>query len=130
MGCSRRPLALGRFIDFHGALDLAVQGFEMSDDGNIVEKINLAKDGKPYTTLGYQNGPGATGPGERPTLTQEMVLSTKFLQQALIPTSSETHGGEDVGLFAVGPWAHLARGTMEQNVIYHIMHHALDLDNR
>lgn len=89
----------------------------------------LAKDGKPYTTLGYQNGPGAIS-GERPELTDAEVQNIDFRQQALVPTYSETHGGEDVGLFAIGPWAHLATGTMEQNVVFHIMDHALQVRKR
>ncbi|WP_394805413.1 alkaline phosphatase [Kordiimonas aestuarii] len=89
----------------------------------------LAGDGKPYTTLGYHNGPGAV-PGERPALTQEEVLAPTHLQQSLIPRNSETHGGEDVGLFAIGPRSYLVRGTMEQNVVFHIMDHALDLRKR
>lgn len=33
----------------------------------------------------------------------------------------ETHGGDDVGIFARGPYAHLFAGTLEQNTIPHIM---------
>lgn len=95
----------------------------------ISDDPELAKDDKPYTTLGYQNGPGAIS-GERPDLTDEQVANIDFRQQALVPTRSETHGGEDVGLFAIGPWAHLATGTMEQNVVFHIMDHALQLRKR
>jgi len=89
----------------------------------------LAEDGKPYTTVGYQNGQGYVE-GERPTLTQEQALSPTFLQQAAYPLRSETHAGEDVALFAVGPWAHLVSGTIEQNVVFHIMDHALSLRKR
>lgn len=89
----------------------------------------LAKDGKPYTTLAYQNGPGAVQ-GERKHLTEEDIAAPDFRPQALVPTSSETHGGEDVGLFAIGPRAHIVRGTIEQNVIFHIMDYALDLRKR
>ena len=39
----------------------------------------------------------------------------------------ETHGGEDVAIFAGGPWAHLFQGVHEQNYIYHVMRHALGL---
>ncbi|NVJ97584.1 MAG: alkaline phosphatase [Alphaproteobacteria bacterium] len=93
------------------------------------DELLLAEDGKPYTTLGYHNGPGAVK-GEREHLTQEKALSPEFIQQSLIPTRSESHGGEDVALFGIGPWAHLVRGTMEQNVVFHIMNHALELDDR
>ncbi|WP_191253652.1 alkaline phosphatase [Kordiimonas sediminis] len=106
-----------------------VNSLNRDENGEIKQELTLAKDGKPYTTLGYHNGSGAVK-GERPHLTAEEVAKPDFKQQALVPTRSETHGGEDVGLFAIGPWSHLAKGTMEQNVVYHIMHHALDLDNR
>jgi alkaline phosphatase len=96
-----------------------------SEDGSTVK----AADGKPYTTLGYHNGKGAIK-GERKDLTSEEVQAPDFLQQAAVPTDSETHGGEDVALFGIGPWAHLVRGTMEQNVIFHIMDHALNLRER
>ncbi|TNE66524.1 MAG: alkaline phosphatase [Alphaproteobacteria bacterium] len=89
----------------------------------------MAKDGKPYTTVGYQNGPGAIK-GERETLTEEQVMAPDFHQQAAYPTSSETHGGEDVGLFAIGPRSYVVHGTMEQNVVFHLMDHALDLRER
>ena len=39
--------------------------------------------------------------------------------------SSETHTGEDVSAHARGPWAHLLGGVIEQNVIFHVMHHAM-----
>ena len=42
----------------------------------------------------------------------------------LVPMYSETHGGEDVGIYATGPMSHLFRGVIEQNVIAHIMAHA------
>lgn len=37
------------------------------------------------------------------------------------PLSAETHGGDDVAVFATGPWAHLFTGVMEQNVIPHLI---------
>lgn len=40
------------------------------------------------------------------------------------PLSSETHGGDDVGIFASGPWSHLLTGVVEQNVIPHVMAYA------
>ena len=89
----------------------------------------LDKDGKPYTTLGYGNGPGYIE-GARPTLTNALTTDKNYLQEATVPLHSETHGGEDVALFAIGPWAHLVRGTIEQNVIYHYMVNALGLDDK
>ena len=78
-------------------------------------------DGKPYTTLGYMNGPGAVA-GERADLSGIDTGHPDFLQQALVPLAeSETHSGDDVGVYAQGPWAYLFDGVMEQNMIYHIM---------
>ena len=88
----------------------------------------LLDDGKPYTSISYRNGPGAVvygDDGERPAMTEEQARGTRYLQQALVPLESETHGGEDVALYAAGPWAHLFGGTMEQNWVYHVMQHAL-----
>jgi alkaline phosphatase len=35
--------------------------------------------------------------------------------------SSETHAGEEVAIYAKGPFAHYVRGVMEQNWIFHVM---------
>ena len=39
------------------------------------------------------------------------------MKAATVPRDSETHGGEDVGVYASGPWSHLFVGSYEQNVI-------------
>lgn len=106
---------------------------------------SLVKDllGKPYTTLVYANGPGYAGesslqpagsknfphnPGGyfepaigRPDLTNIDTEHPNFMQEALVPANSETHGGDDVGIWARGPGSQAVRGTLEQNVIFHIM---------
>ncbi len=84
-----------------------------------------AADGQPYTTLGYQNGPGAVRQLPRPA----PETGPTATQQALVPTGDEgsaygvveTHGGEDVALFAAGPGADNARGVIEQNRIFDII---------
>lgn len=43
---------------------------------------------------------------------------------ATVPLSSETHGGDDVGVFAVGPHSHLFTGVIQQNLIPHMMAYA------
>lgn len=100
--------------------------------GNPILGIaGVADDGKPYTTLGYQNGPGAKVDEPRADLTDVDTTDPDFLQQALIPLGeSETHAGDDVAIFAQGPWAHLFQGVVEQNLIYHVMQHATDLETR
>ena len=94
-----------------------------------LDEPNLAADGKPYAVAGYMNGAGsvlteqADGSffGTRATITQEQATDPDYLQQALIPRSSETHSGEDVAIYAKGPYAHLVDGTVEQNYIFHVM---------
>jgi alkaline phosphatase len=93
----------------------------------------IADDGKPYTVIGYLNGsssvllkqPGGAYFGARPDVTEERATDVDYVQQALIPKSSETHSAEDVAVYAKGPFAHLYDGTIEQNVIFHVMHHAM-----
>lgn len=111
-----------------------ILGLCMNIDGNGEKHSDepcLADDGKPYTIAGYLNGGGSVlredmnWAGVRPALTQEEATDLDYTQQALIPKSSETHSGEDVAIYAKGPWAHLVDGTMEQSVIFHVMHHAL-----
>lgn len=110
-----------------------ILGLCMGIDGAGVEHTNeplIAKDGKPYTVAGYLNGAGAVlredfnWAGVRGDLTQEQTTDIDYTQQALIPMSSETHSGEDVAVYAKGPFAHLFDGTIEQNVIFHVMYHA------
>lgn len=89
------------------------------------------KDGKTYTTIGFANGPGgAEKPAERPMLTSEQTMKPDFVQHSLVPLSSETHGGEDLGIYAIGPWAHLFQGTVEENYTFHVMNHAAKISER
>ena len=83
------------------------------------------KNGMPYTTLGYANGPGYRGPNARPNLTAIDTALPDFLQEAAIPMDSETHAAEDVAIFASGPKAHLFHGVQEQSYIYQVMAKAL-----
>ncbi|MFI0843876.1 alkaline phosphatase [Mesorhizobium sp. IMUNJ 23232] len=85
-------------------------------------------DKKPYTTLGYMNGPGAKLDEPRVDLTNVDTQDPDFLQQALVPLGeSETHAGDDVAILAQGPWAHLFQGIVEQNLIYHVIAKATDM---
>ncbi|MCB2054572.1 MAG: alkaline phosphatase [Geminicoccaceae bacterium] len=99
------------------------------DHGRPLSEAELAGDDKPYTTLGYGNGPGGLE-GERPDLAEVDTTDPDYLQQATVPRSSETHGGEDVAVYARGPGAHLMRGVVEQSYVFHVMDHAADLNAR
>jgi len=87
----------------------------------------LALDRKPYTTLSYSNGPGYDtnwSNGVRPDLTNVDTASDSFLQPASVPLSRETHGGDDVAIFALGPQAHLFQNVYEQHYIAHVIGYA------
>ncbi len=98
--------------------------------------------GLPYTTLSYANGPGYAGasasqpegpktfphlgrgfkpaPAGRPDLSDVDTTDPDYLQEAAIPFANETHSGEDVGVWALGPGSAAVRGSLEQNAIFHI----------
>lgn len=91
-------------------------------------------DSRPFTTLAYMNGPGSIcrispqgNVCNREDLSKVDTQALDYVQQALIPLPSETHGGEDVAVFARGPGAQLVSGTIEQNEIFHVMARSLGL---
>eukprot|EP00903_Cladosiphon_okamuranus_P010821 g10222.t1 len=105
---------------------------------------NYAADGSTYTVVSVGNGPGSilyegdeeeAGPnlGElsedgvfmRPNVTNEEATDPDYLQQSLVPMSSETHSGADVAAYAQGPWSHLMAGTVEQTHIHDVMLYAM-----
>ena len=90
---------------------------------NSGNELTLMDDGKPFTTLGYYVGPGAAWVGgPRPDLIDTDTVNDKnFIQQAAIPAEDDTHGGEDVAVYARGPGAEYIHGVMEQNEIFHAM---------
>jgi alkaline phosphatase len=50
-----------------------------------------------------------------------------YFQEAAVPLGSETHSGEDVAIYAIGPGADLVRGTVKNTHIFHVMKRALGL---
>ena len=121
---------------------LMIQGYP--DRGNPIlglvregGELTKGRDGKPYATLGFANGPGSICKEqpdksyrcEREDLTNVDTTNKDFLQPSLTPLGSETHGGEDVAIFAGGPGANLFSGAVEQNEIFHVMAKSLRLVN-
>lgn len=107
-----------------------------------LEKLLMAADGMPYTTLGYTNGPGFQNLREetdsdavydlpinagRKDLLWIETKAPGYYQEALVPLKSESHSGEDVGIYATGPGAALITGTNEQNIIFHVINYAAGL---
>lgn len=121
-----------------------ILGFVKGNDnaGNAKTLPTLAQDKKPYTTLSYANGPGyynkALDPNNpyarymlpatsgRHTAAEDNPEAAQYHQEANVPLQAETHAGDDIAVYAQGPWAHLLTGVIEQNYIYHVMKHAAD----
>ncbi len=116
-----------------------VRGSSGEDGGG---ELALDGTGLPYTTLGYANGPGYTGASGsqpagpktflhqgagfepsagRPDLADVDTAAPDYMQESVLPLASETHGGEDVGVWARGPGADAVRGSIEQNAIFHLL---------
>ena len=121
-----------------------VQGIEADGSGKTTD--DLAADDMPYTTVGYTNGRGFMDLGDetdadagyseaihtsgRVDLSAINTQASGFHQEAVIPKSSETHAGEDVGLYAKGPGSLYVNGVMEQNVIFHVINEAASLGGK
>ncbi|KAL4715992.1 hypothetical protein ACJJTC_013292 [Scirpophaga incertulas] len=91
----------------------------------FVNKSN-ATDRFPYTTLNYANGPGykPEEDSHRHNLTLDDLSNPNYTYPSLVPIPRETHGGEDVAVYAKGPWAHIFSGNYEQNFIPHAIAYA------
>ena len=116
---------------------------EVDGDGNLEPDYRRDALGLPYTTLSYANGRGYTGESDlqpegpkkccegpktfkgitkgRPDLTKVDTTDPNYLQEAVVPLKDETHGGEDVAIFATGANAYIIRGSMEENWIFYVM---------
>uniref|UniRef100_T1D3W2 Alkaline phosphatase n=1 Tax=Psorophora albipes TaxID=869069 RepID=T1D3W2_9DIPT len=112
------------------------------DRGNDILGFGNRPEQRPYETITYANGPGARTHRLNETSEEEPASpSTSFTSpwipvetmnrsamdyrhQATFFLEDETHGGEDVAVFATGPGAGLVRGTFEQNYIAYVMSYA------
>ena len=123
-----------------------ILGKVIGNDNSGMPESEFTRDrnGLPYTTLSYTNGAGfndnsnntnadaRSGPpaSGRYDLTNIDTETPGYHQETLVGTFGETHGGEDVGVYAIGPGAHLVSGSIEQNVIFHVMNFAAGLENK
>ncbi|XP_052862624.1 alkaline phosphatase-like [Anopheles cruzii] len=142
---NRPRLSLEETAEFHRAIALARQRTNVNDTLIVVSSdhshtlmyngyptrgndiLGIADvsdmDDLPYTTLSYANGQGFYqtyedgNPTKRANISDYNLQNHRQLYLATVPLSSETHAGDDVGIFASGPSAHLFEGSMEQNVI-------------
>lgn len=88
-------------------------------------------DGKPYTIIGFGNGENRVN-GARstmPSLDDATISANTYHQEAAIPTNagSETHGGTDVFLGAIGKGADNFHGTIENIKVFDLVRTASGL---
>ncbi|MGL6042485.1 MAG: alkaline phosphatase [Sandaracinobacteroides sp.] len=98
---------------------------KIDSNGNVTDN-----NGRAMPTLSYANGPDRnfvmeTGQGTRTLSADKPATDRDFLSPKTFALGSETHGGDDVALYATGPGSALVSGTLEQNSIFHIMAKAL-----
>ena len=84
--------------------------------------------GNAYTSLSYRDGPGADahqGKQDKQVVHSDHLHDPNYQQIALVPMDYETHGGEDVALYAIGPQSQLFSGTLEQHWVFHALKYAM-----
>ncbi|XP_058791164.1 alkaline phosphatase 4-like [Phymastichus coffea] len=101
---------------------------------NILGLTNTTGATQRYETLSYANGPGyayhrindTSDPKQtwRDLDNDKNRNDTFYRHWAGRYVKDETHGGEDVGVYAIGPYSHLFRSTFEQNYIAHVIAYA------
>ncbi|KAF5292048.1 hypothetical protein FQR65_LT11314 [Abscondita terminalis] len=89
----------------------------------------------PYLTLSYANGPGfdyhydsennTDGfPWKNLTSDRSRLTNPSYMHLASFYLKEDTHGGEDVPVYARGPLSHMFAGVIEQSYIAHIISYA------
>nr|XP_033187513.1 alkaline phosphatase-like [Bombus vancouverensis nearcticus] len=88
-------------------------------------------DGIPYTTLTYSTGgPNniaytlKNGSAVRLDPSEENTTAYTYSQQATIISDEAYHGGGDVAVYAIGPFAHLFHSVHEQSYVARVIAHA------
>lgn len=90
-----------------------------------LENANISKfDKLPINIIAYANGPNSPASRNQTYLDSLDFNRTDYRAPAALPMLEATHSGEDVAVFAHGPWSHLFIGTMEQHTIAHKMAYA------
>ena len=75
-------------------------------------------DNQPFTIIGFGNGENR--PGVRTALSDAQVFALGYHQEAAVPMAagSETHGGTDVFLGAIGRGAEAFLGTIDNTAVF------------
>ncbi|KAB7504706.1 Membrane-bound alkaline phosphatase [Armadillidium nasatum] len=84
------------------------------------------QDNMLYNILMYTNGPGfrTQSSGKRPDSASEDYEDPHFAYPSTVPIEFSNHNGEDVVIYAKGPFAHLFSGTHENSYIPQVFRYA------
>ena len=107
-------------------------GASRGSDIRGLADTKLGSDGIQFPILNYAQGPGfaqhitvdnSSNTISRLNVTgkQDSYQSFSFQNPTAIPRKKEPHGGDDVGIFAIGPFAHLFHSVHEQSYIGYVM---------
>uniref|UniRef100_A0A1I8PJ65 alkaline phosphatase n=1 Tax=Stomoxys calcitrans TaxID=35570 RepID=A0A1I8PJ65_STOCA len=110
---------------------MTINGYPNRDANIFKLAPEMADDGLPYNVLSYANGPGyantfSSTEGRR-NLALDNYMDPEYRFMATTPMEYETHGADDVGVFASGPYAHYFTGNYEQSNIPALMAHIADI---
>jgi alkaline phosphatase len=103
----------------YGSRGSNILGFASLEGANVSNIDKL-----PVNIIAYGNGPNFNSPRNATYFASLNTNLTNYLSPTALPLESESHGGDDVPVFAQGPWSHLFIGTMEQHTIAHKMAYA------
>jgi alkaline phosphatase len=90
-------------------------------DGAVTTDV----DKNPYTILGFGNGPKRLA--TRGPIDATALESADFLQEAVVPLATETHGGGDVFLGAQGMGADNFVGSLTNNEVFGLIKKSIGL---
>lgn len=110
---------------------MALNGYGLRGDDILGFGVHTIYE-NPGPVLSYANGPGFNyhyKPGNESILGPWLdaredgnrLNDPLYQQLATFYQEDESHGGEDVGIYARGPGSELVRGVMEQNFVAHLI---------
>lgn len=93
----------------------------------VTGALGMDVDGNPFTIIGFGNGENR--PATRTALTDAQVAIKTYHQEAAIPMAagSETHGGTDVFLGAIGRGADKFTGVIENTAVFNLVRQSVGL---
>ncbi|KAI5633720.1 alkaline phosphatase domain-containing protein [Phthorimaea operculella] len=99
---------------------MAFNGYTHRGSDVLGPSDDVDDNGVPYMTLSYTNGPGIRSHSEeniREDITKHNYEDSDFQYESGILLDEDTHGGDDVAVYARGPQHALFSGMAESNTI-------------